>query len=81
MNRRHPHTWRFYRKRYRGFCRRMVWILAVIMLGIFGGIENGSLPVGLSVFQLILLSVLVVYSYGVGYGFQSEKKGSYEKQV
>ena len=69
MKKRVPHTWRFYRKRYRGFCRRMVWVLALLVLGIAGGVENGSLPVGLSILQMCLISLIILYCYGVGYGF------------
>lgn len=68
MNRKRPHTWRFYRKRYRGFCRRMVWVIALLFLGIVGGIENGTLPVGLSVLWLFLLCPIELYVYSVGYG-------------
>lgn len=73
MSSRVPHTWRFYRRRYRGFCRRMVWLLALVVLGMAGGIENGSLPVGLSVFQIALISAIIVYCWSVGYGLH---KGS-----
>lgn len=68
MKKRVPHTWRFYRRRYRGFCRRMVWLLSLLELGLAGGIENGRLPVGFTALQMVLLGLLIWYCWAVGYG-------------
>lgn len=77
---RHPHTMNFYRKRYRGFCRRMVIVVALLILGVIGHMETSLQGLGKGLIQIGLLVWLEVYFYSVGIGFKKEENHVLHKQ-